>query len=261
MKLPFDQAAKYYDQTRAEPEWVMSAMANTFLQATRATADSKILEVGIGTGRIATHLLARDLKIVGVDLSLAMMRELQKKTHWRAARVSLAQTDAETLPFPDETFDVVYAVHVYHLVPDWRAALAETRRVLKRGGRFLLSHHYRTADSINRRVREKFGELAQARGYNTKRPGATDIELRSELEKWNGHVETIEACQWKYSTSPAQILDEIDARIYSDVWLVPAEVHAELTPHLRGWAKEEFGDLTREVETDAEFNWLVVRKT
>jgi len=261
MKLSFDQAAKYYDQTRAEPDWVMRAIADAFLRATHATPASALLEVGIGTGRIATHLLARDLQIVGVDLSLPMMRELQKKTHGRATRVALAQADAEILPLPDEIFDVVYAVHVYHLVPDWRAALAEARRVLKRGGIFLLSYHYRSSDSTNKRIREKFGELAKARGHDTKRPGATETELRTELENWNGKIETIEVAQWKYPTTPAQILDEIQARIYSDVWLVPPEVHAELTPQLRGWARGEFEDLSRSVETDAEFNWMVVRKT
>ena len=158
-------------------------------------------------------------------------------------------------------FDVLYAVHVYHLVLDWRIALRESRRVLKTVGIFLLSYHYRNPDSPNRRIREKFGELARARGYDSKRPGATDAQLRAELVGWNGTVETIEAAQWKYLTSPAQILDEIDARIYSDVWLVPPEIHAELTPLLREWAHEEFEDLARPVETDAEFNWIVVRKT
>lgn len=261
MKLSFDRAAKYYDQTRGDPDWVMRAMADAFLRVTRATPASKILEVGIGTGRIATPLLARDLNLVGVDLSLAMMRELQKKIVPPInRRVRLAQADAEWLPFADETFDIVYAVHVYHLVPDWRAALVQARRVLKSDGIFLLSYHYRNPDSPNRRIREKFGELARARGHDTKRPGATDPELRTELEKWNGSVETIEAAQWKYSTSPAQILDEIEARIYSDVWLVPPEVHAELTPHLREWARNEYEDLSQAVETDAEFNWMVVKK-
>lgn len=261
MKLDFDRAAAYYDQTRADPDWVMEAMADAFIQSTRSNRATSILEVGIGTGRIALNLLARGLRIIGADLSIAMMLQLQKKIRVSDARVSLTQADAELLPFPNEVFDVVYAVHVYHLVPDWRAALAEARRLLKPGGIFLLSYHYRTPDSPNRKIREKFRELALARGYDSKRPGASDSELRDELEKWNGRVETIRAAEWSYSVSPAQILDEVNARIYSDVWLVPPNVHKDLTPELDAWARSEFGDISRRVETQAEFTWMMVRKT
>lgn len=52
-----------------------------------------------------------------------------------------------------------------------------------------------------------------------------------------------------------------DSKILSEVWLVPPQVHAELTPRLREWARSEFEDLSRAVETDAEFNWMVVKKT
>lgn len=239
----------------------MDAMADAFLRVTDADRRTKILEVGIGTGRIAMKLLARELQIVGVDLSMAMMRELVRKIQGGGNRISLAQADAVRLPFPGESFDVVYAVHVFHLVPDWRAGLEEARRTLRRGGIFLLSHHYRAPDSPNRKIREKFRELARTRGCDPTRPGASDAQLRGELEKWNGRMETITVAKWTHSISPAQILDEVDARIYSDVWLVPRQVQRDITPALRAWAQSVFQELFRPVETAAEFTWLVARKS
>jgi ubiquinone/menaquinone biosynthesis C-methylase UbiE len=261
MKLPFDQAAKYYDQTRADPEWVMKAMADTFLRVTNADGSSKILEVGIGTGRIALNLLERDLNILGVDLSLEMMRELHLKFDGPHAPLRLAQMDGEQIALADETFDVVYAVHVYHLIPNWRKAIDEAYRVLKPGGKLLISYHYRNSNSPNRKIRAKFGELAQTHGYSTKRPGARDTELRAELSKWNGRVESIRVAEWKFFESPAQILDEVEARHYSDVWLVPPEVQIELMPKLREWARNAFGNTLKPIETAGEFVWLVARKS
>jgi ubiquinone/menaquinone biosynthesis C-methylase UbiE len=261
MKISFDQAASFYDRTRTDPAWVMDAMADAFIRAAHATRRSRILEVGVGTGRIAMPLVERGLNLVGVDLSVPMMRELKKKILGKDSHVTLAQTDAEALPFPGETFDAVYAVHVYHLILNWRDALVEARRVLKPGGIFFLSYHYRDRNSPHRKIRQKLNELARERGFETTRPGAKDHEFRAELEKWNGHVETIEVARWTYPSIPAEILDEVEARIYSDTWLLPAAVQAEIMPGVRQWARGEFGDLSRKVETDGEFNWLVVRKT
>lgn len=259
--LPFDRAVSYYDQTRAEPDWVMKQVADSFLSETHATRESKILEVGIGTGRIAMPLLERGLQIIGVDLSLPMMYELRKKTAGRDMRFSLVQSDAALLPFYDESFDAVYAVHVYHLVSRWRDALQQARRALKRGGCLLVSFHYREPDSPNRKIRQKLAALARDRGVDIARPGAkSDQEIRDELVKWNGNLRVVNAARWKEATAPGQVLEGIEARTSSDVWLLPPSTQAELTPQLVEWARTEFGDLSRPIETGAEFNWLVATK-
>ncbi len=259
--LPFDRAISYYDQTRSVPDWVMKQVADSFLHETRATSGTKILEVGIGTGRIAMPLLERGLNVIGVDLSRPMMSELRKKSAGRELHFALAQTDAAMLPLRDESFDLLYAVHVYHLVPRWQTALQEAWRVLKRGGRLLISFHYRGQDSPNRKIRQKLAALARERGYDITRPGAkSDQELRTELEKWDGDLRVVNVAHWKEDTVPAKVLEHVQARIYSDAWLIPPEVQEELTPHLGEWARAEFEDLSRPIEIDDEFNWLVATK-
>lgn len=261
MNLSFDGAVSYYDQTRSEPDWVMVQIAEAFLRETHATRDSQILEVGIGTGRIAMPLLERGLQIIGADLSRPMMQELQKKTSGSDFRVALVQADAATLPFSSECFDLLYAVHVYHLVAHWQDALLEARRVLKRGGHMLVSFHYRSPDSPNRKIRHKLAALSRERGFDPARPGAqSGQDIRIELAKWNGNVRVVEVAHWKELAVPARVLEEIEARIYSDLWLIPPDVQKELMLPLRDWALGEFEDLSRPIETDAEFNWLMVTK-
>ncbi len=137
--LAFDQAVSFYDKTRSNPDWVMSAIVDSMLRLAQFTLASRVLEIGIGTGRIAVPLAQRGFPVVGVDLSLPMMIELQKKIAEYPARVVMAQADANDLPFADGQFDCVYAVHVYHLVANWRHALHEAQRVVKPSGFFLIS--------------------------------------------------------------------------------------------------------------------------
>jgi ubiquinone/menaquinone biosynthesis C-methylase UbiE len=128
----FDRAANYYDRTRGYPPGVTERVAELLCSAGALTPKSQVLEVGIGTGRIALPLAARVGRVVGIDRPRAMLRRLLQKNGAEATRPLLADTSA--LPFAGTCFDAVLAVHVFHLVPNWRQALAELKRVLLPGG-------------------------------------------------------------------------------------------------------------------------------
>lgn len=99
------------------------------------TADAAILDVGTGTG---TNLrLLRDLGFVevsGVDYSPEAIRFCVEK-----GLGAVERGDIGALPFPDGRFDLVFATDVIEHVDDDLAALREIRRVLKPGGRVLLT--------------------------------------------------------------------------------------------------------------------------
>lgn len=94
-----------------------------------------ILEVGTGTGRLAAALLARGARVHAVDFSPGSLEAAST----RAPGASLALADARALPFPDASFDVALASEVIEHVPETGRFLAELRRVLKPGGRAVLS--------------------------------------------------------------------------------------------------------------------------
>ncbi len=259
--LPFDRAVPYYDKTRANPEWVQRAIINSIVEETGVTPHSRILEVGIGTGRIGIPLLERGYPLVGADLSLEMLLELQNKGEGRNFRLALVQADALVLPWQDERFDLVYAVHVYHLIQNWQSALAEAHRVLRAGGWLMVSFHYRDPALPNRVLRSKLGEMAREFGVNTKRPGVQfSRDVLAEMTRW-GKPKAVEVARWVEKTTAGQIVDDIAAQIYSDTWLIPPDLLKQLVPRLREWARSYFGDLTRELEEDAPFSWMMVCKT
>lgn len=102
-----------------------------------------ILDVGCGAGvdiiRMAS-MTGPEGKVYGIDLTASMVdratdniRSLEIGNAWAE------EASAESLPFPDENFDVVTSNGVLNLSPKKRECLAEIRRVLKPGGRFYLA--------------------------------------------------------------------------------------------------------------------------
>ncbi len=77
--VSFDRAASYYDDTRAMPPEVVDAVTNAILDALVANGAGRLLEVGIGTGRISLPLMARGLPVTGVDISPSMTARLREK--------------------------------------------------------------------------------------------------------------------------------------------------------------------------------------
>jgi SAM-dependent methyltransferase len=101
------------------------------LDAVRAGPGVRILDVATGPGYVAGAAARRKAEVVGVDFSVPMLAEARR----REPGVDFREGDAEALPFPDASFDaVVMSFGLLHLGrPD--EALAETHRVLRRGGR------------------------------------------------------------------------------------------------------------------------------
>ncbi len=94
----------------------------------------KVLEVGCGQGTVLTHLARRKAGMVGVDMSRVSIARTCAGARELGLHVGVAQSDAESLPFPDESFDAVVSFGVLHHTPDTARAVREVRRVLKPGG-------------------------------------------------------------------------------------------------------------------------------
>jgi len=100
----------------------------------------RILEVGVGTG-LSLPGYASDTSIFGVDISAEMLckaRERVARLHLTHVE-GLAVMDAESLDFPDSSFDVVVAQYVVTAVPHPERALDEFVRVVRPGGEIVIT--------------------------------------------------------------------------------------------------------------------------
>jgi SAM-dependent methyltransferase len=104
----------------------------------------RILDAGCGSGPLFAALRERGAVVTGFDRSAGMI-ELARRRLGAEADLRVADL-ADPLPYPDDAFDDVIASLVLHYLQDWGPALAELRRVLKTGGRLIVSVGHPTAD-------------------------------------------------------------------------------------------------------------------
>ena len=101
----------------------------------RGTLDA--LDAGCGTGFLSLELAGRGHRVTGIDFAPAMLAEAKKKAAAQALAIRFEEADAEQLPFPDASFDLVMSRHVLWTLPLPEAAIDEWIRVLRPGGRLV----------------------------------------------------------------------------------------------------------------------------
>jgi len=99
------------------------------------------LEIGAGTGYFSLNLLQAGVvtEATCTDISPGMVATLASNAQRLGLQVKTARADAESLPFSDESFDLVLGHAVLHHLPNLRRAFAEFHRVLRPGGRIVFA--------------------------------------------------------------------------------------------------------------------------
>src|SRR5882724_13291184 len=103
----------------------------------------RVLEVGVGMGADYLEWLKAGAQATGVDISPASLAKARRRCERAGFHPDLRLADAEHLPFPANTFDIVYSYGVMHHSPETQQCLSEAYRLLKPGGtaRIMLYHH------------------------------------------------------------------------------------------------------------------------
>src|SRR4051794_6478318 len=120
-----------------------------------ARARGRTLEIGAGTGANLGLFPESVTELVLSEPDPHMARQLEKKVAEAGEEAEIVATGAESLPFPDESFDTAVATLVLCTIPDERAALAELARVLKPGGRLIFLEHVRAEDAAVERWQDR----------------------------------------------------------------------------------------------------------
>ena len=199
----------------------------------------RALEIGAGTGYFTLNLLRAGMidEAVATDISLGMLHELEESAKRLGVRIETAQCEADTLPFPDDSFDLVFGHAVLHHLPDLDAAFAEFRRVLRPGGRIAFcgepSRHGDRIAGLPKRaalaIAPAWRRLTGARERAL--PGTED----EERDHWLEHVVDVHAF------TPGQLEELVERAGFEGVRVTGEELVAGL-----------FGWLNRTLESTAE---------
>jgi ubiquinone/menaquinone biosynthesis C-methylase UbiE len=270
--VSFDPIAHLYDATRGYPDNAAQQIALAIEKAAYATPSTTFFEVGIGTGRIAAPLTSLGHIYTGIDISEKMLAELKKKLlihswqedirPWGAfpdentsltphvqrfshpashASMRLVLSDMTQLPFHNASFDVVIAVHVFHLVPDWQQAVNEVLRVLRPGG-ILLHCWDEDARADVQLIGEQWRKFLHKLGGETTRPGTSSPTVVADwLSTLGLQSELLYPFSWTLMVSPRQVIENITRRYWSGTWSIPDAIFIPATERLWQWAHTYYG--------------------
>jgi SAM-dependent methyltransferase len=244
----FDRAAGYYDQTRGHPPDTVAAQ--TQLLAGELAGAGPVLEIGVGTGRIAVPLAEAGVAIAGLDLSADMLAVLAAKS----PRVPAVRGSALELPVADGSVAAVIACHVLHLIPDWRAVVGEALRVLRPGGLFLAARG-NVGDGLGADLRRRFRAAAGLAVWGVPGPdgpGQDGPRGSVGLDRMDGLDELMAARGVTARPLPeiissrqltaAELLDQVAANLYSWTWPVDPERRLAAAAEVRAWVTGTLGD-------------------
>ena len=156
----------------------------------------RALEIGSGTGYFSLNLMQEGAisELVATDISAGMLDALAGTAAalGLADRVETARADAESLPFEDESFDLVLGHAVLHHIPDLDRAFAEFERVLRPGGMIVFCGEPSRYGDRLAAVPKRIGAAAapawrrlvgaSARNGGSPEPCESDHSLESEVD-------------------------------------------------------------------------------
>lgn len=212
-----------------------------------------VLEVGVGTGRIALPLLHRGVDLVGSDVAPAMLAQLVAKSGGQLP-FPLVVGDATALPTADRSFGAVLFSHVLHLLREWKMAVDETVRIMRPGG-VLLVDLGRLGGETPAPWSERADEILRQHGILHERPGVTDVGQVENHLAGRASLRRLQPVTTMVTRSLAMDIRDWENQIHSWTWSYPAEQIAEACRAVQTWAEVEGLPLNRQVKIERVIQW------
>lgn len=241
MKLSFDAIASQFDTQRGLPREALKAWMN-IVQELAEGRDLRIVEPGIGTGRVALPLAAMGHRIVGTDISQPMLTACEEAARSLnfSERVQLSTSNATDLPFPDFSFDLGVVAQLLYLIPDWTSVLDELARIVQPGGYVIHLTEPTTESDALALWSATWREMIEATGYRHTALSPTDDEVHDEfLRRWPD-VQIRELASWSFGQTVAEATNHYAERIRPLYATVPDEDFDRAVADFLTWVKEAF---------------------
>lgn len=249
----YNSIATIYDQTRWLTESVAEDVADFILKLVNAAPDTSFLEPGIGTGLNVLPLVKRGYPVTGIDISQEMLDQFRQKLKPMPPNLTLLQTDASKLPFPDDSFDVVLTVHMIHTVSNWQTFLDEIGRVLKPKGLYLNAQW--TTPPARKEFETHFKSIL-SKYKETKVPKILNnlIEYTDQYMLQKGYQVNYQiAKEWTVTNTVEELFNNYKARAYGFCWWLPDDIFQHVMEDFEAFCVDRYGPFTTELSSTAKF--------
>lgn len=188
--------------------------------------DDIVLDVGCGGGININRMAEKAKKVYGVDYSIESVK-LSREVNGDLigqGKVEVLEGDVQSLPFEDNTFDIITAFETVYFWPNIEKSFGEVKRVLKTGGTFMMGMESNGSDNIPMKISKKLIDMEvysddeltgflKANDYSNITVYLRDAKNREEIIKANGEVKRIK--------------DDYDYASFSDKFLEWMTITAE----------------------------------
>lgn len=185
-----------------------------------------VLDVGCGGGININRMAEKAKKVYGVDYSIEsvkLSREVNRDLIGQG-KVEVLEGDVQSLPFEDNTFDIITAFETVYFWPNIEKSFGEVKRVLKPGGTFMMGMESNGSDNLPMKISKKLIDMEvysddeltgflKANDYSNITVYLRDAKNREEIIKANGEVKRIK--------------DDYDHASFSDKFLEWMTITAE----------------------------------
>lgn len=120
-------------------ETVTTIPAASLVRFAGVEPDQRVLDVACGTGVVAITAARAGARVDGLDLTPALLERARYNASVAGVAIEFVEGDAEALPYPDASFDVVLSQYGHMFAPRPDVTIGEMLRVLKPGGRIAFS--------------------------------------------------------------------------------------------------------------------------
>ncbi len=249
--LPFDNMVDLYDQTRTVDNRCLTSTIDLKCERFPPSSYQKLFEPAIGSGRIAFPLADRGYQIVGVDISEAMLSQLNKRVRDNTLpcqQIDATVGDVTELKFEDATFDISVVVHLFYFIRDWQRAVREILRVTRPDGPVVLMHTGMGEEIPF--LNERYKELCGQQGCAIESVGSASTREVIDYAGSLGYLTEIirDRWQWMSRVRLDQAISYMKRRAYSFTTFAPDQVHKEAMATIKSQCVDEYGDLSKEIE-------------